>query len=472
MKKPFVWLVIAVVLISPFVYLFGYVMPCFDDYWYAWLVQENGFMGAQKWWYLNAQGRVFSNMFISLDYYFCKNITSYQIVLLLLFSIYIYSSFALWRAFWKKLFNNTSGLMYATGVLFLLLIVATIPGTSNVFYWLPGVATYTLGMVFVNYILINLLNKKPNSKQWIGLLIAGTLSCVTSELIAIEAIMSFGVVLLLRLLTKEMSLKEVFSSKEFLLLCYLMVFFYVVVYNAPGVANRQADAQTETAHAGDIGFALKTGLHNALLSFYGIIYVKRGILYLLLVLTATVLFRSDSVKVDKRSRRNILIKWSVIQFVLAFFAVFLCVIHAQNTGHSKVIPRLMSLSHFLWLFDFLFTGVLIAYVYNLRVEVSKNARLVSGTAITACLLLVVWASPLSNMRKVVDDIANGREKAHKKLYTQQRNTFLQCEEPEVLPLNKEEDRSVIYVWDFVEAKKDTRYRAYYESYLCTIGANQ
>ena len=59
-------ILIPVFIIIPFVVISFYNHPALDDWWYAETYKQNGFWGAQQYWYNHYTARFFSNFIMTI----------------------------------------------------------------------------------------------------------------------------------------------------------------------------------------------------------------------------------------------------------------------------------------------------------------------------------------------------------------------------------------------------------------------
>ncbi|OKH22978.1 hypothetical protein NIES593_10950 [Hydrococcus rivularis NIES-593] len=191
-----------IVIIIPFLLISYFNHPSTDDFCYANKVLELGFWNTQIFWYLNWSGRYFGTAANSLyavivglfgeDNYTTNFWILYKFVAPFLFGMFWISLFCFFKAIAGKISSNWN-LFWATCLGFVIYLCG-MPSTVEGFYWLNGAFYYTLGNIFLFFLLSLLLSKERilNSKSWFRKIIYG-LGCAllaaaiagSSEILAI-----------------------------------------------------------------------------------------------------------------------------------------------------------------------------------------------------------------------------------------------------------------------------------------------
>ncbi len=133
----------------PFLILCFYCFPSVDDYSFANITDDHGYLGAQIHWYTTWTGRYFSTAILSISPILLKYFLLYQLVSFLVFIGSLHSLYFLVESlspFIKRRYVFTLSLAC------LLAYISFIPDITEAYYWFPGSATYQLACIFVAYL--------------------------------------------------------------------------------------------------------------------------------------------------------------------------------------------------------------------------------------------------------------------------------------------------------------------------------
>ena len=131
----------------PALFIMALSRPTADDFVFANMVNEHGWLGAQAEWYETWTGRFVSTAVLSLLNGDVDISRTYGSILVGLFVFSVAAIFAFTRALIGHFVS--SGVVVSTGLLLTALYVSHAPVPGETFFWLPGAATYQLGSAFL-----------------------------------------------------------------------------------------------------------------------------------------------------------------------------------------------------------------------------------------------------------------------------------------------------------------------------------
>lgn len=453
-------------ILFPLIYSFFRVYPVFDDYWYADIVLKEGFGGAQLWWRLHSTGRFTSTAIISTLVFSVKKLYVYRLVIFTQFVLFNTSIFLLFSVFLKKINQYSvinSTLLYLTFVFF---FYSNLPGLSEFVFWLAGAAIYSFGITLLNLLLIYLFFKEPKKGYgyYFIILILGILICGTSELAALCALASFSTYFILNFFFKGrylFSFSLVFKSPYFIVFCCIVLSLYFLVLSAPGNEERFQSEKALNIHAGELKFAFKYGFIGLLKFFYNIIFIKRGIIALGFTFLYFVL---NINKQDNINHKQFLLKYLIIQIILFTLTFLIFLFYPYSTGVTVLIPRVLSVILFLWIINFIFSGITFAILVNSKMRYWIQEKNVIVALITLLLIASIPRAS-NNILNAYKDIIVGDVDCYEKYFNMQYLLFKTCDISKV----KQEVllcKPYIYVWDLSEENFNSRYFLYYQNVLC------
>ena len=122
-----------------------YNHPTGDDFWYAWMVKQYGFLGAQHQWFITITGRFTSNAVMSASPLCFDLFWGYKLFPPLVIAAFIWLSYKNIRLFFSDRLSKlvTTALAFVT----VLFYYANMPNLYEGLYWLSGVAVYQLSLL-------------------------------------------------------------------------------------------------------------------------------------------------------------------------------------------------------------------------------------------------------------------------------------------------------------------------------------
>jgi hypothetical protein len=452
-------------LLTPFIGVHFFVFPVYDDYWYAEVVSNHGFLGALDWWRNNASGRFLATLIISISNYSVKSIFLHRLLLLLLSLFFVVSTWVLIKSILRSLLIISLWEIWFLFMIFLFCFVSSLPGISEVLYWLPGAATYILGISFIN-ILISLLIKtkqKPTKISFLAIVLVSICACGTSE---ITGIFIIGLLFLtsFQLTKTENKSKNIFFSIYFYIFLGITFFLLVIVLKAPGNAIRFHLESRVNPEVGNSFFAFKSALLSTLKFIYNLFFIKR-----IFILTIPLSIWLLLVDVFPNQKFEFILKFKFkfllsVQFFLILFTFLTFFSYSFSTGLWLPIQRIMSLIHYLWLLNFL----LCVFLFSLWIKpwISNFVVISNGGFIISLIIFLTLfiSAKQNNTSRLIIDMQNSNYSKYC-IYMKKQRSFFQNGNEHLVKNQKPPSRPMIYVWDLADENYKTRYFEYYSNSL-------
>lgn len=227
-------IVLVLLILVPYLLLFGYCHPAGDDYSYAVLGSEPNFIKSLLDEYNLWNGRYTSNIFVlkgSLVYFY-NSVYFYRCSLFIIFILFYFTIFK----FIQSITGNYIGVGYPAffSLLFFVLYLYQMPILSEGIYWYTGIVTYQLGIIFFLWLIILQL-------KYIGkIFIVNRIIHFVLLMIAAFLVVGFNEVLMLFIVLFYCILIQVYWTKykqkriSFFILFLIVVGSIFIVYFAPG----------------------------------------------------------------------------------------------------------------------------------------------------------------------------------------------------------------------------------------------
>ena len=456
------------IFLFPLFYVMKGVFPVYDDYWFANVVSENGFGGAQLWWREHATGRYISTWLNSIAYYSIHNLFIHRLLLTLILLFFIVSVYKFFQKFCLHFFNMNTLSIFLVSLFVITFYYTNLVGFSEFVFWLPGASTYALSAALLGVFTAVLFFQKPQKpvQRFLYLCLTGFFICGTSEIGSISALGSFVFYFFLPLSTNRLQVKRLLISAEFLSFLVVSIFFFFLVFGAPGNALRMESEKSVNNMAGDFLFALKYSGINLLRFLYNYFYVRQGWLLFVVAVIITLLY-CEPLNHSSFSSKRFIRNYIGSQLIILMLSVFLFFTYHFSTGLNVMIPRALSLIQFLWCLNIVISGMMVCYYLSYKLP-DFNKTLFKNTgpiSITALALLLVMSSGNGNIAVLYKEIRSGIIACDQQYFQAQYNAFKNCKIDDV-KAKAPSCKSITYVWDLSDEKFNTRYFAYYESLLC------
>jgi hypothetical protein len=454
-------------LLLPFVVLNFYVYPVYDDYWYADVVRTNGFVGAVKWWWMNASGgRILSTCIISLSHFTIHSIILHRLLIVFISFLFGFSVWLLFRKLFDgiKVFSN-----YFRSTILLIFLVCffyTLSGISQLFYWLSGAATYLLGLSFLNIVGVLLLGTSDLRNEWKYTLILffSLAACSTSEL---AGLCVAGLLIISVFLNKNSDYnfrEHILRSVNIYIFLSVILFLYFIVLKTPGNGARFQMGKSLSPDAGNISFAMHCALISTLKFIYNLLIVKR----LALVVVPIVVF-IFSCNVDSKWEIDFAIipkpkSVILVQLILLFLLFFTLFTYSFSTGLVLPIQRILLFVHFFWVLNIIMISMCFGFILKkMFVYIHFPNRYFVYSLV--CYFMLIFSADQNNARKLVIDFKNGNLSKYEIYMRTQRMQF-QKSNNLMLKEHRPPPKPLIYVWDLSDENYNTRYFLYYRNVLC------
>jgi hypothetical protein len=230
-----------------------YSNPSGDDYCFASITNEYGFLGAQVNWYTTWTGRFFSSFILSANPLIFRADDLYFAMITLNLVIFVGATYIWWR---KLILSNQSKLLSALFTcLSTVLYLGFIPYPQDTLFWAAGTITYLLPLslaLLASVIVANNLYRLPRPGVLVGLtiLLAGITG--SNETFMAVVCLSLAAAIGIVLITKR-------RIPQTLVFALLMAgVFSAFVYFAPG--NDVRTAAYAAGRVGDLRFTIKESL--------------------------------------------------------------------------------------------------------------------------------------------------------------------------------------------------------------------
>ncbi|MDQ3019690.1 MAG: DUF6056 family protein [Bacteroidota bacterium] len=338
--------------ILPFLILSIYVNPCWDDYFSAYIVNENGFLKSQHFWYVYWHGKFFANAALSsINPLIYDSMTGYKILPILLILGFIISSYFLIKEITSKSISNKEVLIFA--LVFCSLYFFKMPNVALGFYWMTSSVTYQLANILMMILFTFILrffkeeNSKEKSIQRILIIVL-----IFAVIGLNETSMSILVALLFLILTVNFLINKKINRQLFLFV-FASALAAGIVYFAPGNMIREVNYPERHQL---INSAIKSSTILIHYIFYRVFDTP--------ILLLTILFIPVSIKIisSKKSELSFLSVnpvYSIALFLIILFAGFFTSFWAVGEGPYD---RTVNVVYFIFLIGW-FLNVLIIVNY-------------------------------------------------------------------------------------------------------------
>lgn len=227
---------VSALVVFPFLALYFFNQPTTEDFYYAGVVKESGFLDAQRYFYKFWGGRISYYALTSLNPLFFNSVTGYNVLGLLIFLLFFYVLYLIIYEFLKEILRKSEIYLLLFSISFLYLY--SMPSAGQGFYWLGSALNYHLAIVIILLFYLSYMRIQDNeslSRKTFYSVICGAMSIIVAGLNEISAtIFSMSVILLL--------LRDYFVNKK--INQYLIVFTILtltadyICFSAPGNSNR------------------------------------------------------------------------------------------------------------------------------------------------------------------------------------------------------------------------------------------
>jgi hypothetical protein len=272
-------IVLAIVIVPLFILSF-YNQPCWDDYWETTVVRQNGFWGAQKFWYLNWTGRYFALFIISLNPMVFSANWAYKLNAIILLILFIYATFHLCSKLFKD-FDNTTKIGIST--LFIVAFIFFIPDIGQGIFWQSGAYTCFIPEILTLFFFSSIISYyySPYKTRYF------ILSC----LLVIAIVGSYEIIMIYAdILVFLFTFFSIVRRKKLvfpLSLLFVCIVFSLFSITAPGNSIRAHSNNYPDAH--NFMFSLKESFIFCFkpIYLYGKGLLVQWLLFMLLIITAS-----------------------------------------------------------------------------------------------------------------------------------------------------------------------------------------
>lgn len=155
-NRNFLFILLLLAGIAPYVYLSAFAHPVADDLLYAHKAQTMGLIEGVINDYHIWNGRYFSNLLVVQDPIAFGSFTGYKIVPVIIILLTVISLFFFVRVLTSKIFDHATALQ--ASLVLALLFLFKMPSLSEGIYWFTGSATYQLGNIVALWYLCALVS--------------------------------------------------------------------------------------------------------------------------------------------------------------------------------------------------------------------------------------------------------------------------------------------------------------------------
>jgi hypothetical protein len=455
-------------LLVPFIIFFFFVYPVYDDYWYADVVRVNGFLKAQVWWRENASGRFLTTVIISISNSTVHSVVAHRLLLGCIAAIFLYSVWFLLFNFFNRFLSFSSNNLYFAYVLFLFSFFYTLPGISQVLYWLPGAATYLVGLIFMNIVAGLLLHKNKINKisNVICISFFSVCACGTSEL---SGLCIAGMLVIRTFFSSDYSdsFRKKYFSVYFFVLVGILLFLYFVVVRAPGNEVRFHLEKQVNPFAGNFAFACQSALISTLKFIYNLLFIKRLLLLLVPLIIWVITNDIKPISTISSFTPNTIRVLILVQFVILSFTYFSLFTYLYSTGLSTPIQRILALIHYVWVLNIVACGLYFGFLLKLKLlHYVFLLKEIFGIALLVFVVLL-FSAPQTNAIPALNDFSKRKLINYASYMKKQRFLLRNCD-VDKLKQQAPPQQPLIFVWDLSDEKFKTRYLEYYKNVLCEV----
>lgn len=427
---------IVVFTVLPFVILSFFNVPIGDDFAYAKVYIDNGFVGSQVKWYNEWSGRYMSSMAIGTfnPLSFGNLGLAFITPLVLIFGV-VFSLKSLIKNVVKTFkLQVSSNLIFAVVLFF---YFNYLPDFGETFYWYAGAFTYQLPIIFLLLYfnsLINIFKTNQTNFYYLSNVLLSVLSLIiilgSNEVMVVYTV---GVNLILTLLLFFNDRNKLLKFTTFLIVSIGLAVFML---SAPGNFARASLFQKSEYHL------IKTIIHT--LSRGGFVYVFWFFSFALLILCIPNLHKIK-IPVEKIAYFEKKKTWFWLVCAIVFLYGLVCIGFFPSIYTTSWIPK-RAYTSILFIF-ILFASILFVLGINrVKILTSINKTLTQEPFnFIILLLLVVSLSVDSNVMKAYKDLGTGKAVGYHKQVTEtyqmlnsiKKDTVFVKElnkKPEILPI--------------------------------------
>lgn len=373
--------------------MYGYISSftrfILDDFCMGQSLNQYGFWGAQKWWYLNWDGRYVFTFLIHLAVLTGPRILRFFPLIVLVANTALLSFIGYYGlANYKVSKGNRilASLLMSTAITFWTLSLTS--DVSESFYWVSSMLTYYLPItVALGGILALILfdrNNKESLYQYIIIGVIFFLSTGSSETFSVIALILAAVATLFVYIKQGRSLK---SKRVRLLLCATIAILIgvLIMVGAPGNKIRQSNFPKPPSLTSSLDKSIDISTE-----YFSQLLVDNKFAFIVILISGLIFVITADIRIKNKSK----IFFSVFGItILMVWASYILSIYATSSGPPNrvlIIPTFLVIS-------FVFTSGCLLGAYMKDSKLSTNNAFVLGLII----LVITFAGTYKSVRPVI-----------------------------------------------------------------------
>ncbi|MDT8411755.1 MAG: DUF6056 family protein [Vicingaceae bacterium] len=407
-KSNLILLIVASILILPFIVISFFTNPSVDDYSFYEFSENLGYWGAQKFWYTSWTGRYFSSAILAAHPMWLKASFLYKIYPIIFIGLFLFSVYRMAKTFLR---NNLSKMsLFLVSITLFLWCFNSMPSIVQGVYWLPGSVTYLLPLILLLFFGTNIFNIlklqfQPLLKHHLINLLLIMAICGSNETIMLILLLIMCFVLGYELIFNKTINKIILVYTLWTFVCFLIVYF------APGNEVRNRGFEDTERH--QLLFTIINSFSST------VDYIKYWVKDFSTIISSTLLllifFKESKKEIKNLYKIGYIILSSFALIIISFFAAF------WATGRT---PPDRTLNVTFWVFIIFWTICLYYLALFIRKKINlKSSSLNMLVLVSSLLLFGSFFIQKNNVQLVVYDLFTGKAYQYNKDF-QQREKIL------------------------------------------------
>jgi len=384
--------------ILPFFVSGFYYRPTADDYLLAYLKNQNGWWGLQRWWYIEWGGRFSSTALIGLiNPLNFNNYTLFSFHAPVGIIVFCFLLFVLTRFFLGPMVSNHDILILTASIIIIFFYIA--PGLSDGLFWYVGFMVYFLAiLLFIIWmmVLIKLIKKENNTLYTSLVLIIGVIIVGFNEVILCITVSTIFLLQFLQFIyTKKI-------RKDLLIISLLIIGAALIAILAPGNFVRSANVNNTLPH-NNIFRAIYSSLALGTGNILKMIISAPLIPFILLIITV---FK----KVPSFNQNNYFNKIFPVYTIVVTAAIYFGSIFPGAYAGLGNYGRTLNVSYFIFIIGIVVSIYHLLVYYLPRYSSFQNALKKYSTIIQLASLLVscLFFIPSNNYKTAYSELFSGK----------------------------------------------------------------
>jgi hypothetical protein len=396
--KKIIEVAVPVCIIVPFIIISFYNHPALDDWWYAEVYKEFGFLGAQEYWYTHYTGRFFSNFAMTLAPLSFTWIEGHKLLPVVflgcLYSVFYYISNSFFKPFASR--KYVLALWFTAGYLLIQ------RDYFESIYWLAANVVYQFTFLFLllhfSFLYQVVVERKDGIWRQCLAIFLGVFITGSNETMGGLVLAAAFALLAYQVYRKKISVFVV-------LLCISQVISWVIMFAAPGNWAKISDATQE--HIYTMSF-WKSVQHSILSTgYYGVYLLRQPSVWCLVVIlfpASHYLFTRSTNIINKR-------KWLILGSIISIcISLLIYFISIYPTGIFIPPLRVTNIAIvFIFLFIMLATMLMVDKTSGF-LRFLKFTSTYQSVIMLLCMAFAVFTP--TKFRDLLKDITSGKAQAY------------------------------------------------------------